>query len=331
LARAAVPPRAFAPRRRCSAQMAPAAPDLRPQPLCLSAWYEENKELFAPPICNKLMHKDQMTVMFVGGPNTRTDFHLDLGSEFFYQIRGNMSLPTIQRGKRKVVDIKEGQVFLLPSRIPHSPQRPEEGALGLVVERRREQDEVDGLRWYTDFEKCDEVLYERYFHCADLGRDLVPVVKEYKASEECATGKPKEGSVPKTKPFEIDSETEVPEPFVLKDWIEARRKQLSEGADLNLFEGHPDGEFTVRVVGGPSTQAACFEYETFFFQLEGEVTLVVSGRDQEVDLKADDCFVVDSGTEYVAKRKEGSVGLVVTQNPMGNKPESERAAKRAKS
>lgn len=31
------------------------------------------------------------------------------GSEFFYQIRGNMSLPTIQRGKRKVVDIKEGQ------------------------------------------------------------------------------------------------------------------------------------------------------------------------------------------------------------------------------
>ena len=61
------------------------------------------------------------------------------------------------------VKIKQGQIFCLPSRIPHSPQRPEarsslgivplmrknpvnlilkfiwqEGSLGLVVERRRE-------------------------------------------------------------------------------------------------------------------------------------------------------------------------------------------------
>lgn len=65
--------------------------------------------------------------MFVGGPNTRTDFHLDLGSEFFFQFSGNMELPTVQRGVRKLVKIREGDVFLLPSRIPHSPQRPEEG------------------------------------------------------------------------------------------------------------------------------------------------------------------------------------------------------------
>jgi hypothetical protein len=50
------------------------------------------------------------SVMFVGGPNTRTDFHLDESSEFFFQMRGNMQLPTIQRGKRVHVDIKEGQV-----------------------------------------------------------------------------------------------------------------------------------------------------------------------------------------------------------------------------
>eukprot|EP00971_Amphidinium_carterae_P332683 6466946-Amphidinium_carterae.1 len=106
-------------------------------------WYELNRDLFKPPICNKLMWKDQLTVMFVGGPNTRTDFHLEEGSEFFYQLKGNIELPTIQQGKLKVVKIREGEVFLLPSRVPHSPQRPEEGSFGLVVERRREEAELD--------------------------------------------------------------------------------------------------------------------------------------------------------------------------------------------
>jgi len=306
---------------------AAAPPDLRGGPVQLDAWYEENKALFSPPICNKLMHKDQLTVMFVGGPNTRTDFHLDLGSEFFYQIRGNMQLPTIQRGQRKVVEIKEGQVFCLPSRIPHSPQRPEAGALGLVVERRREQDEVDGLRWYRDFETCEEVLYERYFHCADLGRDLVPVVQKYKASEECATGVPKEDSIPAEKPFDVDTETEVPEPFLLKEWLDARKEELARGADLNLFEGHPDGEFNVRVISGPSSQSTSFEYETFFHQLTGEAKIKVEGKEEELTLKPGDCLVVDSGKAYTVSRQESSIGLVVTQNPMGNRVDASAAKK----
>jgi 3-hydroxyanthranilate 3,4-dioxygenase len=94
----------------------------------IDAWYETHKEQFAPPVCNKLMHRNQLTAMFVGGPNTRTDFHLDQSSEFFYQMRGNMHLPIIEHGgQRRVVHIRQGQVFLLPSRVPHSPQRPEEG------------------------------------------------------------------------------------------------------------------------------------------------------------------------------------------------------------
>lgn len=120
-------------------------------PVVLADWYEENKALFAPPICNKLMHKKQLTVMFVGGPNQRRDFHYDRGSEFFYQIRGNIKLPTIQQGKLKIVEICEGDCFLMPSCIPHSPQRPEEGALGMVVERERFLDEVDGLRYFSGF------------------------------------------------------------------------------------------------------------------------------------------------------------------------------------
>ena len=77
-------------------------------PIKLQEWYEENKTLFAPPICNKLMHKNQMTVMFVGGPNKRRDFHLDCGSEFFFMFRGGMRLPTIQRNKLKIIDVYLG-------------------------------------------------------------------------------------------------------------------------------------------------------------------------------------------------------------------------------
>ena len=64
------------------------------------------------------MYKDFLSVMFVGGPNTRTDFHLDHSSEFFYQLEGHMELPIIERGQRKLVRIDEGHVFLLPGRIP---------------------------------------------------------------------------------------------------------------------------------------------------------------------------------------------------------------------
>ena len=53
-----------------------------------------------------------------------------------------MNLPIIERGQRQVIHIKEGQVFLLPSRVPHSPQRPEAGSFGLVVERQRMEGEV---------------------------------------------------------------------------------------------------------------------------------------------------------------------------------------------
>ncbi len=109
-------------------------------------------------------------------------------------MKGNMELPTIQQGKRRLVKINEGQVFLLPSRIPHSPQR-QAGTFGLVVERKRHEDEVDGLRWYTSFEQPDTstdgskpngVLWDRFFYCGDLEKDLVPVVKAYKGSPECS-------------------------------------------------------------------------------------------------------------------------------------------------
>uniref|UniRef100_A0A7S3PML7 3-hydroxyanthranilate 3,4-dioxygenase n=1 Tax=Aplanochytrium stocchinoi TaxID=215587 RepID=A0A7S3PML7_9STRA len=226
------------------------------EPTNIEQWYKDNKELFSPPICNKLLHKGQMTVMFVGGPNTRTDFHLDQGSEFFWMLKGGMELPIIQQGKRKLVKINEGEVFLLPPRVPHSPQRPQQGSLGLVVERERNksENEVDGLRWYTDFNNCDQILWERYFYCGDLGRDLVPVVKAYKESEECRSRIPGE-NLCKRPPFEQNTTDAVPEPFNLKEWIERNRKELSQGKTLRLFpESHPCPEMNILVQGESKTE-----------------------------------------------------------------------------
>ncbi|CAG2180001.1 unnamed protein product [Oppiella nova] len=69
------------------------------------------------------LHNCQLKVFFVGGPNQRKDYHIEEGEELFYMIKGDMCLKVIEKGKPKDVIIKEGQVFLLAAKIPHSPQR----------------------------------------------------------------------------------------------------------------------------------------------------------------------------------------------------------------
>mmetsp|Transcript_3074 Transcript_3074/g.7328 ORF Transcript_3074/g.7328 Transcript_3074/m.7328 type:complete len:325 (+) Transcript_3074:40-1014(+) len=287
----------------------------------IEAWYEENKALFSPPVCNKLMFKEQLNIMFVGGPNTRTDFHLDLGSEFFFQMKGNMRLPTIQKGQRKVVEISEGHVFLLPSRIPHSPQRPEAGSFGLVIERSRAADEKDGLRWYTDFESPDKVLWERYFHCGDLGRDLVPVVKDFKASPEAASLVPGDNVVADAdRPWHQDTDTTVPDPFPFADFVAAHKAELDAGAALPLFsEDHPDNEFSVLVCGGGGNHdgAVRWKHDTWLYQHTGTAKVAVDG--EVTELAEGCCAVVPADTWYSVERAAGSVGLVVMQDPLGNK------------
>jgi len=293
------------------------------KPTNIGQWYAKNKAQFSPPICNKLLHKNQMTVMFVGGPNTRTDFHLDQGSEFFWMLKGSMELPTIQQGKLKVVKINAGEVFLLPPRIPHSPQRPEEESLGMVIERERNQEknEVDGLRWYTDFNNPTEILWEKYFYCGDLGKDLVPVVKAYKESEECKTGIPG-SNVVTDPPFKQNVEDEVPAPFHLMRWIEEHREQLLNGEEIPLFpDSHPCPEMKISIIGGGITttyKATKNNIETMLFQIEGESTVeVIDGEIKE--LKGGFCTVLAPQVEYKIKKSVRSVILRVQQDPEGSK------------
>ena len=126
-------------------------------PFNLQRWIEKNRAQLVPPVGNKLLFQDSaFIVMAVGGPNSRKDFHHDPSEELFFQVDGDMLLKTVQDGRLTDIPIRQGEVFLLPAEVPHSPQRPA-GSVGIVIERRRDPDELDGFSWYC--ENCGAPLY----------------------------------------------------------------------------------------------------------------------------------------------------------------------------
>ena len=154
-------------------------------PYNLKGWVEENRHLLKPPVGNKMVWQDhQFMVMVVGGPNQRKDFHVEDGEEFFYQIEGDMVLRIMEEEGPREIPIREGEIFLLPAGIPHSPQRPA-GTVGLVLERQRKEGELDHLRWYC--EGCGEILHDASFQLQDLGAQLKPVIEMFNADERLRT------------------------------------------------------------------------------------------------------------------------------------------------
>ena len=157
-------------------------------PINFKIWIEENRHLLKPPVGNKVVYEDtEFIIMVVGGPNTRKDYHIDEGEEFFYQLEGDMILRVMKNGKPKDISIQEGEIFLLPPKVPHSPQRFK-NTVGLVVERKRNIDELDGFQWYCD--ECHEILYEKYFHLTDIVKQLPPLFTSFwenKNARRCGT------------------------------------------------------------------------------------------------------------------------------------------------
>jgi len=150
-------------------------------------WIDEHRHLLKPPVCNQQVFEDNdFIVMVVGGPNARTDYHYDEGPEFFYQLEGDMLLRTIQDDKRVDITIAEGEILLLPPKVPHSPQRFE-NTVGLVVERKRLDEELDGFMWYC--EQCDQKLYEEFLYISDIVEQLPPIFERFYDSEENRTCK----------------------------------------------------------------------------------------------------------------------------------------------
>ncbi len=159
------------------------------KPFNLNKWIDENQHLLKPPIANKQVYleNEDFIVMIVGGPNGRKDYHYEDGEELFYQLKGDVSVKIInEAGQPETIHIKEGDMFLLPPRIPHSPQRPAD-TVGLVLERYRRPGERDKLMWFC--ENCNDKLHEDSFEMTDIVNQLPVVINQFMNSEELRTCK----------------------------------------------------------------------------------------------------------------------------------------------
>ena len=151
------------------------------RPFNFKKWIDEHRHLLKPPVGNKCVWEDaEFIVMVVGGPNSRKDYHYDEGEEFFYQIEGDITVKIQENGKAVDVPIKEGEIFLLPPRVPHNPIRGE-NTVGLVIERQRHDDEKDGLMWFC--ENCNEKLYEEYFVLTNIMTQFQEVFERFYGDE----------------------------------------------------------------------------------------------------------------------------------------------------
>jgi len=150
-------------------------------------WIEENKHLLKPPVGNKQMFPtgDDFITMVVGGPNQRTDFHVDPYEEYFYQIKGNMHVKVMTDEGPQDVHITEGNMWVLPRNTPHSPQRPEVGSVGLVVERVREEGTLEKFQWYCP--NCNNLVHEVELQVRSIVDDLPPVFQAFYEDQEART------------------------------------------------------------------------------------------------------------------------------------------------
>jgi 3-hydroxyanthranilate 3,4-dioxygenase len=157
-------------------------------PINFKAWIDEHRHLLKPPVGNKMVYEDSdFIIMVVGGPNSRKDYHCDEGEEFFYQLEGDITLGVVEDGVPRAIPIREGEIFLLPPKVPHSPQRPA-NTVGLVVERKRTPGEMDGFLWFC--EKCGTKLYEEYVQLTNIVTQLPPIFERfYNTPDHCTCKK----------------------------------------------------------------------------------------------------------------------------------------------
>ncbi len=156
------------------------------KPFNLQKWIDDNRDLLKPPVGNKNLYAEagDYIVMIVGGPNARKDYHYNETEELFYQLEGDILVKIQEDGKVVEVPIKAGDMFLLPSRIPHSPIRSA-GSVGLVIERKRDANHTDGLMWFCDH--CNAKLHDTYFPLTNIEKDFLPRFKEFYGSVEKRT------------------------------------------------------------------------------------------------------------------------------------------------
>jgi 3-hydroxyanthranilate 3,4-dioxygenase len=118
-------------------------------PFNYEAWIDANADKLKPPVGNQqVWANSDLICTVVGGPNQRTDFHDDPHEEYFHQLRGSAYVLINDRGRYERIHLRQGDVFLLPAHVLHSPQRPEAGSVCTVIERSRAEGIKDAFQWY---------------------------------------------------------------------------------------------------------------------------------------------------------------------------------------
>lgn len=155
------------------------------QPLNFQKWINEHRHLLKPPVGNKCVWDNgEYIVMVVGGPNSRKDYHYNETPEFFYQVEGDMVLKIIDQGKQVDVAINQGDIYLLPAKVPHSPQR-KENTVGLVIEYPRSKGMMDALEWYCEL--CNSQLYREEFALGNIETDMPKIFNTYYSDDKKCT------------------------------------------------------------------------------------------------------------------------------------------------
>jgi 3-hydroxyanthranilate 3,4-dioxygenase len=150
-------------------------------------WIDRHRDRLRPPVGNQqvFLEAEDLIVQVVGGPNARTDFHDDPFEEFFYQLRGNMVLRLMEDGRPRDLPIREGEILLLPGHVRHSPQRPEAGSVGLVVEKIRPPGVTDAFEWFCL--RCHSRVHRVELQLRNIVNDLPPLFEDFYRSVERRT------------------------------------------------------------------------------------------------------------------------------------------------
>lgn len=167
-----------------------------PAPINIPKWLQDHGDLLKPPVNNFCLHRGGFTVMIIGGPNERTDYHINTTPEWFYQYKGTITLKVVDEGEFRDIEIGQNESFLLPANTPHSPVRYKD-TVGIVVEQDRPEGVKDKMRWYCS--KCGAQVYEGEFRCDDLGSQVKDTIDRFDSDINARTCK-KCGHVNKSYP-----------------------------------------------------------------------------------------------------------------------------------
>lgn len=149
----------------------------------LHKWIDENRGKLKPPVGNAQVWEDgEFMVTIVGGPNSRRDYHDDPTEEFFYQLEGDIFIRVMEEPGQppKEIPIKQGEVFLLPKHMRHSPQRGP-NTVGMVVEMPRPEGAMDGFEWYCP--NCHHLIHRAEVRLKNIVRDLPPIFERFNSDE----------------------------------------------------------------------------------------------------------------------------------------------------